>query len=255
MCAMDSVIKLHRKSTGDLVNLRVDVPSGTLLVTSTYLEHRFDLDSMAGISQIRRITDDGDEVVEVDISGNGMEWRLSGGNSYHILSKLDPIAPLADEIEVTNLSSSSDGDEDIVIPVTPGEIELPLPTSGPRISALDCLLTIRGSSELARFVRSFSFQVEHVSHLPSSYNGDIVFELPPIDRQSGKRACLLDMDRAQDCYLWTRMISTSANLRPKKVFKISKVSCSGALECKNHLCEHVRTHGKGNERSWIGRSN
>jgi hypothetical protein len=58
-----------------------------------------------------------------------------------------------------------------------------------QISALQWLLTVCGHSELARFVRNKAFVMRQVDCLPSSYNGDIVFELPPIgdDAKRGDR--------------------------------------------------------------------
>jgi hypothetical protein len=49
-----------------------------------------------------------------------------------------------------------------------------------QISALQWFLNVCGHSELARFVKKKAFVTRQVDCLPSRYNGDIVFELPPI---------------------------------------------------------------------------
>lgn len=59
-------------------------------------------------------------------------------------------------------------------------------------------------------------EVEYVDCLPKEYNGDVIFsELPPVDSLAKRGSGLGYMDRENDCYRWTRLISTSTNIVPK----------------------------------------
>jgi hypothetical protein len=105
-----------------------------------------------------------------------------------------------------------------------------------QISALQWLLNVCGHSELAHFVRDKAFVMRQVDYLPSSYNGDIVFELPPIGDDAKRGDRVQCMERAKDCYYWTHIVLTSANVltyNSKNVWQFGKKACTGALQCKN----------------------
>jgi hypothetical protein len=94
-----------------------------------------------------------------------------------------------------------------------------------------------------------------VNCLPSSYNGDIVFELPPIGDDAKRGDRVQCMERAKDYYYWTRIVLTSANVPTynlKNVWQLRKMACTGALECKNDRCDYYSRHGLQNASAWMG---
>lgn len=121
-----------------------------------------------------------------------------------------------------------------------------------RCSAMDALLKSTGHSELSRFIRNKDFRFEQVSCLPPTYNGNVVFELPPILGMFSKGERLRDMDRSKDCYIWTRIFPTSVNVQPKKLWEFGKVTCTGSIECQNNLCEYLERKKGRNARAWSG---
>lgn len=86
--------------------------------------------------------------------------------------------------------------------------------------------------------------------LPKNYNGNVVFELPPIDSIILKGERLRDMDRQKDRYFWTRIFTTTVNINPQKMWEFGKVTCMGSIECQNKLCESL-SNGEGrNVTAW-----
>jgi hypothetical protein len=222
-------------------------------VTEHYIRSRLGLAPDVPVMKIYE--DDVDHssynLVPCILDGDVRRWELASGHSYLVLcgdeifhktlgAESSTKISKGKDLEVSILSSS---DDDVVTEVDhPREVLEPkLPNADTmentsaqlliRISALDSLLAICGSSELAKFVRSFTFKFEQVQSLPHTYNGDFVFEFPPVDASRERGFGLRDMDRSNDCYNWTRIMNTSANLLPKKRYKVSKSCCVGQLEC------------------------
>ena len=81
-----------------------------------------------------------------------------------------------------------------------------------QIFALDALLAISGGSELAKFAQENKFIAQQVATLPSSYNGNVIFELP-LGKDTGKKGERLEsMDQSTDCYFWTWLVPMTANV-------------------------------------------
>jgi hypothetical protein len=124
-----------------------------------------------------------------------------------------------------------------------------------RISALQALLQVFGSSEVSRFVQRKKFATQHVICLPPRYNGDIIFELPPIDDEGKKGDRVRSMERGKDCYYWTRIVVTSVKVpkvEGKQLWQFGKMSCTGALECRNDLCDYYSRQKSQNGSAWMG---
>ncbi|CAM6094679.1 unnamed protein product [Calypogeia fissa] len=120
------------------------------------------------------------------------------------------------------------------------------------ISALDAFLNVSGTSELSKFRRNIEFKWTQVESLPDCYNEDVVFELPPVETLDGRGKGLLNMDCENDCYSWTRLLTTSTSIRYKNLYQIAKASCSGALKCRNLNCGFLKENVGRNEDGWLG---
>lgn len=82
--------------------------------------------------------------------------------------------------------------------------------------------------------------------LPQKYNGDIIFELPPVTSIPKRGAGLKYMDHDNDSYRWTRLMSTCANIHPKNMYQFGKVRCFGSITCLNDSCSAYTTRQKRN---------
>ncbi|KAL3700276.1 hypothetical protein R1sor_018298 [Riccia sorocarpa] len=117
--------------------------------------------------------------------------------------------------------------------------------------AFDASMTVSAACELGKLdLKTFSYQC--VLELPNSYDGNIIFELPPVGAQDAMRrnGFRAGMDRRNDCFLWTRLITTDAGHGKRKMFEISHVSCVGFLKCSNLMCPYMGTNGVPNVSDW-----
>ena len=99
-----------------------------------------------------------------------------------------------------------------------------------------------------------SFSHQKVNYLPMRYNGDIVFELPPLPNVKGGGAAMLEgMDKRRDGYAWTETATTNI-IDPDGQLSFRYMKCLGHLRCQNILCPHLEQCGDYNEKYWEGSS-
>ena len=97
--------------------------------------------------------------------------------------------------------------------------------------------------------------MEKVEFLPPRFDGDVIFELPPIGNSAtlSQARLLRGMDRRHDGHAWTRTITSNIKNDMGLTFRTS--SCSGHLRCSNVDCEYItRVHrtSVANEIEWDG---
>jgi hypothetical protein len=139
--------------------------------------------------------------------------------------------------------------------ISPDEISNDLRDQVYRISALQSLLQVRGSSKVSDFVQRMKFVTRHVICLPPRYNGDIIFELPPIKDEGKKGDRVRSMERAKYCYYWTQIVTTLVKVlkvEGKQIWEFDKMLCIGALECRNDLCDYYSRNKSRNASAWMG---
>ena len=110
------------------------------------------------------------------------------------------------------------------------------------ISIYDSLLSLRshqsGRSEL-KSVDLATFPHQKLNYLPTKYNGNIVFELPPLSTvKSGGATMLEGMDQRQDGHAWTEIATTNIS-DPDGQLSFRYVKCLGHLRCENLSCPHL----------------
>ena len=99
-----------------------------------------------------------------------------------------------------------------------------------------------------------SFKHEVVPHLPVEFNGNVVFELPPLSVvKEGGMACLDGMDRKFDGHAWTETATTNI-VDPSRLLSFKYVKCMGHLRCYNPKCRHISEVRKYNDLYWAGSS-
>jgi len=201
---------------------------------------------------------------------------LDRGETYHLYTRDDVADPILHngevngklEVDVTVLSESSAGSFREVSGISAKDAR-----SGPKdllgrnanvnaedrgkefvvhpVSALDIILKATGHSQVARLINSYKYEVKHVEMLPPKYDGNIVFELPPVVGSCKKGLRLQGMDRANDCYFWNRIAPTTVKV-PTKLYEFGMVKCLGALECQNNQCDFFVRGGAQNVHAWGG---
>ena len=97
--------------------------------------------------------------------------------------------------------------------------------------------------------------LQQIGYLPHRYNGDVVFEFPPLGHHghNTKAKLLRGMDRRYDGHVWSYTIKSNIQNALKLLFCTSY--CLGHLRCNNHACEYLqRDHrtSKVNETKWEG---
>jgi hypothetical protein len=105
---------------------------------------------------------------------------------------------------------------------------------------------------LLKIVDLASFSHIKVKYLPCQYNGDSIYELPPIIASKDGAAGWLDgMDRKYDGHAWTETMTTNLSLaKPDISFKY--VKCRGHLRCLNKDCPHFLRSKEHNDLYWDG---
>lgn len=248
-------VTLLRPDTGDVVKIPLVHSCFAQIITENTIRQRFGM--LSSHQELELQHPYNNARLPFAICSGGKQWMLEGGKSYVVMwvAKVESIPVVMPKSEVVFVSSSSDDD---IRPVLQKDFH---PRSPPkvlttyRISALEKFLGVTGSSELSVFRKQETWEVQHVTSLPRSYNGNIVFEFPPLSTFQGRGHFLQGMDRENDCYAWTRIVSTSARIHPSNQYTVGKVHCTGALECPNPRCVHVLNKGIRNGFSWIGRTN
>jgi hypothetical protein len=174
---------------------------------------------------------------------------------------------------ITILSDDSDGNSPpVALPMTSPLLNSPLPESGQNspsplnhpppnvcrqecLSVLDSLRRIRASKGVRNVFKTLDFDsldIQRVKFLPPTFNGDVLFELPPVDT-SGPFHMMHGMDKRHDGHAWTKTVTS--NIKSDMSLTFCTSTCIGHLRCENQDCEYTsRIHRTSpvNEREWDG---
>ena len=141
--------------------------------------------------------------------------------------------------------------------IVPSGSSVPPPTSDEsgRKGIMDLLRGMGGNRSgrsLLKSVDLLSFVHESVKHLLAEFNGDRVFELPPlIVVKEGSLSRLDGMDRKRDGHVWMETATTNIS-DPSGTLSFKYVKCMGHLRCDNIDC--LMENGSVNELYWSGSS-
>ena len=94
-----------------------------------------------------------------------------------------------------------------------------------------------------------------VQTLPPKFNGDVIFELPPVSmsHMSTYAKGMSGMDKCHDRHVWSKTLTT--NITNSQGFTFKTSSCLGHLRCTNSSCDFLlRSHRVEvvNEMEWEG---
>ena len=120
---------------------------------------------------------------------------------------------------------------------------------------LRALRALKGSWNALFRVDYDSIPAYAVQTLPPKFNGDVIFELPPV---SVSHMCtsakgMSGMDKRHDGHVWSKTLTT--NITNSQGFTFKTSSCLGHLRCTNGSCEFLRQSHRlqpVNEMEWEG---
>ena len=125
------------------------------------------------------------------------------------------------------------------------------------IDSLMCLGDHKRSKSVLSRINFDAIRLQLVDYLPPRYNGDVIFEFPPLggNGYNTKAKLLREMDRRYDGHAWSRTITSNIQNDLKLLFRTS--SCLGHLRCDNPACDYLRRDhrtSRVNETEWEGLS-
>ena len=120
---------------------------------------------------------------------------------------------------------------------------------------LRALRTLKGSRNVLSRLDYDTIPVYAVQTLPPKFNGDVIFELPPVSmsHMSTYTKEMSGMDKRHDGHVWSKTVTTKITNSQGFTFKTS--SCLGHLRCTNSICNFLnRSHRLEavNEMEWEG---
>jgi hypothetical protein len=123
------------------------------------------------------------------------------------------------------------------------------------ISVVDSLRRIWASKGVRNVFKTLHFDtldIQRVKFLPPTFNGNVLFELPPVDTL-GPFHMMHGMDKRHDGHAWTKTVTSNIKSDMSLTFRTS--TCIGHLRCENQDCEytsHIHRTSPVNEREWNG---
>jgi hypothetical protein len=142
---------------------------------------------------------------------------------------------------ITILSDDSDGNSPVVAsPIRSPLINSSLPESSQKshillshpspkdgneksISVVDSLRRIRASKGVRNVFKTLDFDtvdIQRVKFLPPTFNGFVLFELPPVDT-SGPFHMMHGMDKRHDGHAWTKTVTSNIKSDMSLTFRTS----------------------------------
>ena len=127
-----------------------------------------------------------------------------------------------------------------------------------RTSAVMCLKRLACRPNMKNVLKNMDYaSVPHrtVDFLPSIYNGDVIFELPPLagGASSSKARNLQGMDKKYDGHCWC--LTKTSNISNDMGLTFQRSSCAGHLRCGNLKCNYLKRPNREdpcNEKEWKG---
>ena len=182
--------------------------------------------------------------------------------------KLEP----TDELITILSDDSNDNSPTVVLPRNSPFVNSPLPESSQKspsplshpaphvvcpmssciVDSLKRIRAIKGVRNVFKTLDFDSLDIQRVKFLPPTFNGDVLFELPTVDK-SGSFHMMHGMDKRHDGHAWTKTVTS--NIKSDVSLTFCTSTCIGHLRCENQDCEyttHIHRTSSINEREWDG---
>ena len=187
----------------------------------------------------------------------GTEKVLSSSSTQHLQSRSASFIAL----------SSDSSDDDVVTVRIPGQSfvsmshcepssaathldsltlsEPSAPSIGKMVggSILECLKKLSARPGNKNILKKLNYEVVksvRVDHLPPVFDGDILFEFPPVSIATAHSSAksMQGMDKRYDGHLWTKTMTTNISNDMGLAFRSSL--CVGHLRCANKDCDYLK---------------
>ena len=137
---------------------------------------------------------------------------------------------------------------------TPPPVQLDTSSSSV-LEFLRALRALKGSRNALSRLDYDSIPAYAVQTLPPKFNGDVIFELPPVlsSHMSTYAKKMSGMDKCQDGHVWSKTVTTNITNSQRFTFKTSY--CLGHLRYTNSSCDFLRRSHRlevVNEMEWEG---
>ena len=134
----------------------------------------------------------------------------------------------------------------------PADFDISSPSVLQFLRALQALKGARNALSRLDYDRIPSYAVQT---LPPKFNGDVIFELPPVSmlHMSTYAKGMSGMDKRHDGHVWSKTLTT--NITNSEGFTFKTSSCLGHLRCTNSSCDFLRRSHRVeavNEMEWEG---
>ena len=182
--------------------------------------------------------------------------------------KLEPV----DELITFLSDDSNDNSPTIVLPMNSPLVNGPLVESSQKspsslshqsphvvckmfsciVDSLKRIRAIKGVRNVFKALDFDTLDIQRVTFLPPTFNGDVLFELPAVDK-SGSFHMMHGMDKRHDSHAWTKTVTSNIKSDVRLTFCTS--TCIGHLRCENQECEYttcIHCTSSVNEREWDG---
>jgi hypothetical protein len=104
------------------------------------------------------------------------------------------------------------------------------------MQCLRCLASFPGSRNELASIDYKKIAYRKIQYLPPSYNGDVIFELPPSQVSASTSKNAMDsMDKWLNGHTWYRTITS--NIHNNQGLTFRKSLCVGQLVCNNQNCD------------------
>jgi hypothetical protein len=186
--------------------------------------------------------------------------NLSSDSSEDALPSIPPPTPAA-HTPISN-SKCNKHSKSVFTPIgLSGHSNLSRPPFHPNtreyLSVMQCLrhlASFPGSKNELTTLDYNKIPYHKVQYLPPSYDGDVIFELPPSCISASTSKNTMDgMDKQFDGHTWCRTITS--NIHNSQGLTFRKSLCIGQLVCNNKSCDFFTRSSKHNENEWSGRTN
>ena len=137
---------------------------------------------------------------------------------------------------------------------TPPPVQLDTSSSSV-LEFLRALRALKGSRNALSRLDYDSIPAYAMQTLPPKFNGDVIFELPPVlsSHMSTYAKGMSGMDKRHDGHVWSKTVTT--NITNSQGFTFKTSYCLGHLHCTNSSCDFLRRSHRlevVNEMEWEG---
>jgi hypothetical protein len=117
---------------------------------------------------------------------------------------------------------------------------------------LHAILIIRHAFNELHNLDYHKITIQTISFFPTTFNGDILFELPPLFPNNPSSIQMQGMAKNYDGHTWSKVITTNN----KNNFGLSfrKACCLGHLHCVKIDCDYLVYFGAWNDIAWVRES-